>query len=436
MKKIFLSLCGFVLMSLPAMAASFPDVPADHKNFDAVEFLDEKGIIHGYADGTFGPENMVNRAEAAKIIVGAFGIDSSGNYEVIFDDVPKDQWFFAFVMGGRNAGIIDGYPNGNFQPEASVNLAETLKMSVLASKLSLPTEVNENVFLDVSKDVWYAPHALFAKTHNVVFADHEGNLRAEKAMSRGDFAEIIYRMMVVLENDGEAFPLDINWQTYTSDSLPFQIKYDDNKWQVIKNNHETIFFKPDEAFQQFSPGRLYLNSAMVWVTLDENDSDMSKSQYFSNIRTAFPFAEYTEFNFRGLSAFEVLYPNDRIVDWYIYLSDGRVLAIYTQYGNGVLGYELQQVIKTMLSTLEYKAVSAGNNYSEILSEIFASVLVEGSGMSNLNKLPEKTIIETDTIGLGTGPVDYYYSQSVDYTFKYEREGDVILDTRKGQTSSF
>jgi hypothetical protein len=57
-------------------------------------------------------------------------------------------------------------------------------------------------------------------------------------------------------------------------------------------------------------------------------------------------------------------------------------------------------------------------------------------MENLNKLPEKVIIETDTIGVGTGPVDYYYSETVNYTFKYERTLDLILDTRKGRTASF
>ena len=54
----------------------------------------------------------------------------------------------------------------------------------------------------------------------------------------------------------------------------------------------------------------------------------------------------------------------------------------------------------------------------------------------LNSLPDKVIIETDTIGVGTGPVDYYYSDGVNYTFKYERAADLILDTREGKTSAF
>jgi hypothetical protein len=63
-------------------------------------------------------------------------------------------------------------------------------------------------------------------------------------------------------------------------------------------------------------------------------------------------------------------------------------------------------------------------------------MVEKKGMETLNLLPDKTIIETDAIGVGTGPVDYYYSEDVNYTFKYERKSDVILDKKVGKTSAF
>ena len=91
----------------------------------------------------------------------------------------------------------------------------------------------------------------------------------------------------------------------------------------------------------------------------------------------------------------------------------------------------------MTASLEYKEVKVDQkDYSALLSEIFEGILVENKGMELLNKLPNKQIIETDTLGVGTGPVDYYYSEEVDYTFKYERAADVILDKREGQTSAF
>lgn len=422
--------------SSSALANSFPDVAQDHKNYSAIEYLDEHQIINGYSDGTFKPDNLVNRAEALKIIIGALGVEHAGNYNVLFPDVLKEDWYFSYVMAAKELAIVSGYGDGKFRPTNTVNLAETLKMLFTAGDVSLPN-VTGNVFVDVEKNDWFAPYALYAREHNIVLADDYGSISPSQSMTRGALAEVVYRMMIVKSNNGEAFPLYLNWEKYTNRTLPFAIKYDNDNWTLIEHEDEVIFLKPDKEFLQFSPTRIYPGSAVVTVTLDENEMAASKAQYFANIKNAFKGANYTEFNLGEFSALEVLYSDERIVDWYVYLDDGKVLAVYTQYGDGLLGFQLQRIIKSMLSTLEYKEVSGdGTDYSALLSQILENILVEGKGMEMLNLLPDKMIIETDTIGVGTGPVDYYYSEGVDYTFKYERAADVLLDSRSGRTTTF
>lgn len=433
MKKLFL---GFFLASIflsTASAGSFPDVPEDHVNYEAIEYLDDHQIINGYEDGTFGPGNPVNRAEAMKIVAGAFGLDTEQSFEVVFPDVPSSEWFFDYVMAAYDAGIIGGYNDGAFKPGDTVNLAEMLKIIVLASGVDLG-KVSSPVFLDVPAEVWYAPHALFAREHNIILPDEFGNLHAANAMTRGDVAELIYRMKTVLENNGAPFPIHTNWDVYESNSLGFSIKYDGNLWDVIENENEVVFFKPDGS--QFSYHRLYSNSGLVVATIDKNGDELTKTQYFSNLRNVFAGANFTEFSISGADGLEVLRSALRTVDWYLYLENGMVLAVYTEFGNGTLGYQLRQFIGAMLSTLEITGNVSFVDYSALLSEIFEGVLVEGIGMELLNKLPDKMIIETDAIGVGTGPVDYYYSDDVGYTFKYERTSDAILDTRDGQTTTF
>jgi len=126
------------------------------------------------------------------------------------------------------------------------------------------------------------------------------------------------------------------------------------------------------------------------------------------------------------------------VDWYIYLENGYVLAVMTDYGNGQIYYKVSKLIGAMLESIEYveKDLDFREDYEAVLSEIFEHILVENRGMEMLDKLPDRLIFETDAIGVGTGPVDYYYSGLVDYTFKYEREADVILDKREGKSSAF
>jgi S-layer homology domain len=435
MKRVLFLFGLFVLMSLPVMAGSFPDVPADHDNFAAIEYLDTNGVINGYEDGTFGPENLVTRAQAMKIVMGALEMDFGGTYSQDFPDVLSDKWYFPYVMAGFETGIIDGYDDGTFRPGENVNLAELLKIIVLAANVELPG-VESDVFADVAMDTWYAPHALYARNNNIITPDEYGFLNGGVSMTRAAFSEVVYRMMVVRET-GQPYPLDENWDTFVGSTLPFKIKYDSDTWEVNESDTEVVFFRSDKEFMNFSPLRLYPNSAVLSVNIDENENGHAVADYFITVKNTFTDASYSEFTVSGFSALEVLYPEDRIVDWYIYMNDSRVLVVYTEFGNGTLGYQLMQYIKAMLSTLEYNATGGGGtDYTQLMSQIFENVLVENTGMSMLNQLPDKVIIETDAIGVGTGPVDYYYSDGANYTLKYERASDVILDTREGQTTAF
>ncbi|MFA6918003.1 MAG: S-layer homology domain-containing protein [Candidatus Gracilibacteria bacterium] len=397
-----------------------------------------KEIVSGYEDGTFKPDNPINRAEAAKIIDKAFNIDTTKEYHEVFSDVKKDNWFFPFVMAGKEAGFINGYNDGTFQPTKQVKMSETLKMVLNASKAELPLRVTSTVFIDVQKDAWVAVYALYAREHNIVLADKEGKIYPDKEMTRGTFAEIVYRMMIVLGNNGKEFPIDGKWAAYDSPDSPFKMKFNAESWQIIQGKHDVVFFNPDEDRHQFSATRVYPNSAKIEVLVDKNSENLSDILYFENIKSSFPDANYQEFMWNNFKALEVLYPEKKIVDWYIYLNDGFVMVVYTQYGDGPESFRFPRIIKAMLGTLEYKdmEISFVEDYTETLATIFKNILVENKGIEMLSLLPDKTIIETDAIGVGTGPVDYYYSEGVNYTFKYERTSDVILDKRQGRTSAF
>ena len=441
MKKFIIFFTVLLVFSLPAMAGSFPDVPSDHQNYNAIEFLDANEIVGGYDDGSFKPDNFVNRAEAAKIIIGTFNIATDGNYEVLFPDVPNTQWYFKYVMGGREAGILSGHTNGTFKPTDTVNLAETLKMMLLAAKIEIPAEILTDIFNDVPKTQWYAKHAMYAREKNIVLTDKDGNLNANQPMTRAKFAEVIYRMKTVADSGGAAFPLHKDWTLYEGSKIPFKMKYDPVNWDITENADSVSFLMKNKDLAQGTPVRVYPDSALVWVYLDKNLNNYSKDTYFEKVKGAFPSgAEFNTFQLKGIPALEVVNPNERIVDWYLYLNDKSVLIAYTQYGVGGLTYNSKQYIKAMLSTFEYQPASeAGKSKEEVqqlISGILSNVLIEGQGMNMLNKLGDKVIIETDTIGVGTGPVDYYYSKEIDYTLKYERSGDVILDKRPAKTSSF
>lgn len=110
----------------------FPDMDRSWYRYqDSVAFLKSREVIGGYEDGTFKPKSPVNRAEFLKIVFAARG----GNEPVAgecFTDVPEDAWFAPFICAAKRRGIVNGYPDGTFKPEQIVNIAEAMKMVLQA----------------------------------------------------------------------------------------------------------------------------------------------------------------------------------------------------------------------------------------------------------------------------------------------------------------
>ncbi|MFH1545811.1 MAG: S-layer homology domain-containing protein, partial [Patescibacteria group bacterium] len=103
---------------------------ADKSQFkNAITTLKNRGVVNGYDDGTFKPFNPINRAEFMKIVIGASGKQPHG--DSCFKDVQK-EWFAGYVCKGWSDGIVGGYPDGSFKPEQQINVAEALKITLKA----------------------------------------------------------------------------------------------------------------------------------------------------------------------------------------------------------------------------------------------------------------------------------------------------------------
>ncbi|MBS3908811.1 MAG: S-layer homology domain-containing protein [Actinobacteria bacterium] len=85
------------------------------------------GILKGYPNGAFKPDAKITRAEAATIIYRAKDMKTMAAAQA-FPDVPIGHWAFQGIAGARKLGIIEGYPNGEFRPETYATRAEAAKM--------------------------------------------------------------------------------------------------------------------------------------------------------------------------------------------------------------------------------------------------------------------------------------------------------------------
>ena len=107
---------------------TFTDVPDTSLFFPYVETAVRQRIVTGYSDGTFRPDNNVTRAQLCKIIVLAEGwpIDTTGGPH--FSDVPSGHPFYGFVETAFNRGIINGYNDGTFRPNNSATRGQICKI--------------------------------------------------------------------------------------------------------------------------------------------------------------------------------------------------------------------------------------------------------------------------------------------------------------------
>ncbi len=175
--------------------AAFSDVKNAHPNYTAIEYLQTDGTLQGYEDGTFRPQNSVNRAEFLKIIIAGSNLPTDIENTTPFTDVNHEAWYGPYVKKAFHEGWISGYGDGTFRPEQTINKVEALKITAKAQNWPLTFDTTEKPFTDTPLDAWYIHYVAFAKTNDLLKTSTDTLSPAEN-MTRGTISEIIYRTKI------------------------------------------------------------------------------------------------------------------------------------------------------------------------------------------------------------------------------------------------
>lgn len=126
MKKAMSLILAFLIaasLGTTALAADFADVDSGAWYADAVNYVVSNKLMGGYNDTTFGPNDTLSRAMVVQVLYNKEGQPvPSGKHE--FNDVPADQWFNNAVTWGTQKGVMGGYGNGKFGPNDNVTLEQ------------------------------------------------------------------------------------------------------------------------------------------------------------------------------------------------------------------------------------------------------------------------------------------------------------------------
>lgn len=142
-----------------SQSSGFTDVASGAWYNNAVSTLTRAGILDGYEDGSFRPNASITRAEFTKIAVSFFK-HVGGASANPFSDVPDSAWYAEFVKAAAELGLIDGYEDGTFRPNAPITRAEacTIVNRTLGrapDKDNLLPEHEMLTWPDNSRDAWY-----------------------------------------------------------------------------------------------------------------------------------------------------------------------------------------------------------------------------------------------------------------------------------------
>lgn len=154
-----------------------------------IEALRTLGVVSGKTATSFAPDAPITRAEVVKIAVNAFKIAVDANAVSPFGDVSKDDWSRTYIAAAKKAGFIGGYPDGTFKPNDYVNRVEALKMLLAAAGKNVTGAPISN-FPDVAQAAWYAQYVNWAADEGLVKGYADGKFGIDFNMTRAEFSKI------------------------------------------------------------------------------------------------------------------------------------------------------------------------------------------------------------------------------------------------------
>jgi hypothetical protein len=169
----------------------FSDVATTDYFYEPVRYLYCAGVISGYSDNTFRPYNDTTRGQLTKIVVLAEGwsLDTSGGPH--FSDVPASNPFYAYIETAFNRGIISGYADGTFRWGANVTRGQLCKIVVLAEEWSTDTSGGPH-FSDVPPTQAFYEFVETAFNHEIISGYADGTFRPGNSATRGQICKIVY----------------------------------------------------------------------------------------------------------------------------------------------------------------------------------------------------------------------------------------------------
>jgi|GEM_PF-1678294 len=187
-----LMLAAFLLYPLSVVQganSNFPDV-SGHWAEAEITYLENAGLVSGLPDGTFGVNQPITRAQAATLIYNEQGLSPQ---TAPYPDVPSTHWANGYIGAITAAGIMSGFPDGNFYPDQWLTRAQAA--AILANAYQYSATPPTPTFSDVGSSHW-AYSAIEGLAINYIAAGYpDGTFLPGNNVSRGEFSVFVARVL-------------------------------------------------------------------------------------------------------------------------------------------------------------------------------------------------------------------------------------------------
>lgn len=360
--SLILALIMVMSLTVSAFAADFKDT-TDIPQSDAIDVISTLGVVEGYGNNTYGPNDELTRAQLCTMLTRALYGTPIYTSSTIFTDVPEKHWASAYINTAYAYGLMVGYGHNMFGPEDKITYTQMAAVILKAlgydcSKMSWPTGVNSmaqtlNLFKNVSfKD----------------FSD---------PCTRANAAQIIYNAFNLnYVNHKADYPVAIKGTSFLKDGLGFE--------ETVKTvkGHQYV------AYTNLSDGKVFvtdicLTHETVIIPVD------GYNYHFKNSSKSYP------------------------IDWYWLTKD----SVVTLYVNGV---EITSGSETLFANCD-SAIGIFNQKNQLLAIYIESAgidyiyqIIPNQAIYDIVKTDKNWNAETSTVTYFPETSDYVISNKITY----------------------
>lgn len=212
LKSIKLLILAILTLSPTLVSAKFTDVPTNLKQYDAISALENEGVIKGYNDGTYRPNQLVTRAELLKMTFNHIGFEPTAQEtDTKLIDVPKDSWIAPYVKKALELGAVNYNPDvPKFFPDQPISKIEALKMVLPLEGVPTPYfyDPSETGFKDVRATDNFSYLVRAAQNAGIFSGKTGSSFYPFKNLTRADAAYLLYQTENYDYSSNQSIPVE------------------------------------------------------------------------------------------------------------------------------------------------------------------------------------------------------------------------------------